>query len=66
MNLMDEDQPRRLLTLRLWREDLGNGQMEWRGQLRDVISGETCYFRTLAELNRLLREMGGWRDPPER
>ena len=34
-----------LFTLRLWAEDLGDGQAEWRGQVQHVISGETRYFR---------------------
>jgi hypothetical protein len=45
---MDQDQlhPRsHLFTVRVWAEDIGNGQTEWRGRVRHVTSGETYYFR---------------------
>ncbi len=34
-----------LFTLRLWPEDLGAGQVDWRGKVQHVNSGETRYFR---------------------
>ncbi|MFN2164986.1 MAG: hypothetical protein ACK2U9_01840 [Anaerolineae bacterium] len=34
-----------LFTLRLWPEALGDDQVEWRGQVRHLASGETLYFR---------------------
>jgi hypothetical protein len=35
-----------LFSVRLWSEDLGDGQREWRGQeLRHASSGETRHFR---------------------
>jgi hypothetical protein len=34
-----------LFTVRVWEEDTGEGRSEWRGQVRHVLSGETCYFR---------------------
>jgi hypothetical protein len=34
-----------LFTIRLWQEDLGDGQMEWRGKVQHVTSGEARYFR---------------------
>jgi hypothetical protein len=39
-----------LFTVRLWAEELGNGQTEWRGQVQHVLSGETRYFREWATL----------------
>lgn len=39
-----------LFTVRLWAEELGNGQTEWRGQVQHVLSGETRYFRDWATL----------------
>jgi hypothetical protein len=33
-----------LFTVRVWREELGAGQTEWRGELHDVVSGERRYF----------------------
>lgn len=39
-----------LFTLRLWKEDLGNGETEWRGQVQDVTRGQVRYFRDWATL----------------
>lgn len=39
-----------LLTVRLWKEDLGDGQSEWRGKVQHVSSGEAVYFREWEEL----------------
>jgi hypothetical protein len=45
---MGQDQlhPRsHLFTVRLWAEDIGNGQTEWRGRVQQVTSREIYYFR---------------------
>ncbi|MCX8061201.1 MAG: hypothetical protein N3D16_01325 [Anaerolineales bacterium] len=34
-----------LFTVRVWQEELGEGQSEWRGKAQHVLSGETRYFR---------------------
>jgi hypothetical protein len=34
-----------LFTLRIWQEDLGNGEVEWRSRVQHVMSGEVRYFR---------------------
>ena len=50
---MDKNQPRsnsHLFTVRLWVEELGNGQTEWRGQVQHVMSGEKRYFRDWSTL----------------
>jgi hypothetical protein len=39
-----------LFTVRLWREDLGDDQVEWRGQVTHVLSGEAHWFRGWTEL----------------
>lgn len=39
-----------LFTVRLWREDLGDDHVEWRGQVQHVLSGEAHYFREWREL----------------
>jgi len=44
-----------LFTVRLWHEDLGAGQTEWRGEIRDVVSGEVRYFRDWPTLIALLQ-----------
>ena len=44
----DTDQPEpksHLFILRLWLEDLGSGQNDWRGKVQHVNSGEVRYFR---------------------
>jgi len=52
-------QPHRshLFTVRLWREDLGHGRLEWRGQVQHVLSGETRYFRDWATLVEVMTAM---------
>jgi hypothetical protein len=44
-----------LFTVRLWAEELGDGQTEWRGQVQYVLSGETRYFRDWAALVAFVR-----------
>jgi len=46
-----------LFTVRVWRENLGQGQSEWRGEVRDVVSGEVRYFRTWPALLTLVQAM---------
>jgi hypothetical protein len=43
---LEQQQPRsHLFTVRLWLEELGNDQTEWRGKVQHVTSGEVRYFR---------------------
>ncbi len=54
---MDKNQSRsysQLFTVRLWVEELGNGQTEWRGQVQHVLSGEKRYFRDWSTLMAFL------------
>lgn len=44
-------------TLRLWLEELGEGQTEWRGEVRSSKTGEVRYFRQGPMLNNLLTAM---------
>ena len=46
-----------LFTVRLWLEDLGEGQTEWRGEVRYVVSDERRYFRDWPTLIALLQAM---------
>ncbi len=52
-----------LCTVRVWREDLGEGRMEWRGEVQEVVSGEMRYFRDwhtlLALVQAMLPKQGG-------
>lgn len=34
-----------LFTLRVWPEEIAEGQLEWRGKIQCVVGGETFYFR---------------------
>ena len=40
-----QQQSSHLFMLRLWREELGGGEMEWRGKVQHVASSEVRYFR---------------------
>jgi hypothetical protein len=46
-----------LFTLRVWREDVGSGQIEWRGKVQQVNSGEAHYFREWEALISHLLQM---------
>ena len=39
-----------LFTIRMWPEDCADGSIEWRGQVRRVINGDTHYFREWSSL----------------
>ncbi len=43
-----------LFTVRLWQEQMDNQQMEVRGKVRHVLSGETRYFRHMTGLTEWL------------
>jgi hypothetical protein len=49
MYLMDDAnrpaQSSHSFILRMWLEDLGNGQLDWRGKVQHVNSGEVIFFR---------------------
>jgi hypothetical protein len=46
-----------LFTVRMWQEELGEGQSEWRGKLQHVQSGEVLYFRQWSALVASLEKM---------
>ena len=48
-----------LFTVRIWREELGAGRVEWRGKVQHALSGEARYFREWTELIAFLREQVG-------
>ena len=51
-------QPRsRLFTVRVWEEQIGADQVEWRGKVQLLTSGEVRYFRGWAALVPLLLTM---------
>ncbi len=50
-----------LFTVRLWLEDLGEGQTEW-GKVQHVSSREALYFRDWPTLNAFLTR---WAQTPQ-
>lgn len=46
-----------LFMLRLWFEDLGDGQTDWRGKVQYVNSGEVCYFRDWQTLEAFMEKL---------
>jgi hypothetical protein len=46
-----------LFVLHLWQEDLGEGQVEWRGKVQHMASGDAYYFRDWQTLIVRLQEM---------
>ncbi len=43
-----------LFTVRIWQEELGDGEIEWRGKVQHVLNRETRYFRDWAMLSTCL------------
>ena len=46
-----------LFLVRMWPEDLGDGKVEWRGQLQSAAGGEVHYFRDLPTMVERLSSM---------
>ena len=46
-----------LFMLRLWREELGGDEIEWRGKVQHVTSSEVRYFRDWPTLIAFLLQM---------
>jgi hypothetical protein len=47
----------------IWREAEQESTLCWKGDL-ETAAGQHLNFTSLAELNHLLCELGGWIDPP--
>lgn len=52
-----ETRETRLFTLRMWREEIGDGRAEWRGKVQALPEGEAAYFRDWAGLVKELEAM---------
>ena len=48
-----------MFTVRIWREELDVGRVEWRGKAQHALSGEARYFREWTELIAFVREQAG-------
>ncbi|MFN8454174.1 MAG: hypothetical protein U0401_05780 [Anaerolineae bacterium] len=46
-----------LFTVRLWAEEIGGGQTEWRGRVQSITGGEARYFRDWPILIAHLQQM---------
>ncbi|MCB0136000.1 MAG: hypothetical protein KDD75_12905 [Caldilineaceae bacterium] len=57
MSQLSRSPPTVILTLRLWREPLGNDRSEWRGEIKHLATKEVRYFRTWDELPQLVAAM---------
>ena len=52
-----QDTRSHLFVMRIWSEDLGDGQREWRGKVQLSPSGAVQYFRDLRSLGALVEAM---------
>ncbi len=53
---------RTIYLLAIWNEGRDEARV-WHGYI-ETAAEQRMYFGTLAELNRLLCELGGWMEPP--
>jgi len=44
-----------LFTVRVWREELEEGHIEWRGKVQYALTGEARYFRQWEDLIAFFR-----------
>lgn len=52
-------QPTVIFTLRLWQEPINDEQYEWRGELKNLATGEVRYIRLWAEIAHFIPIMLG-------
>lgn len=60
--MMDEERlshSSELFTVRLWPEELGEGEIEWRGRVQHALSGRSGYFRDWSGLLAFLSDFLG-------
>lgn len=55
-----------LFTVRLWLEDLSDGRTEWRGEVHQVTTGQSRYFRDWPSLAQALLTLLGRDEATER
>lgn len=46
-----------LFLVRIWLEELGEGENEWRGRAQNIATGEAMYFREWSGLSAVLLQM---------
>ena len=52
-----QDKRSHLFIMRIWSEELGDGQQEWRGKVQLSPTGTVQYFRGLRSLSALVESM---------
>lgn len=57
MDRLDQHPRSHLFTVRVWQEEVGHDQMEWRGKVHLITNGNVCYFRGWEGLVSLLITM---------
>ncbi len=57
MKEISRSPPTNIFTLRLWHEPLSEGKGEWRGEVKNIATGEVRYFRKWDEIAVLVAEM---------
>lgn len=57
MKQMPRSPPAIMLTLRLWQEVIDAQHSEWRGEIKNVMTGEARYFRRWEELAEIVLSM---------
>lgn len=63
---MEQRQParRKSFVVVIWLVSQTETATRWYGSL-ETLDGQRFYFHTLADLNRVIRDVGGWQEPPE-
>lgn len=57
MQEISRSPPTVLFTLRLWQEPLDETRSEWRGEVKNLSTGESRYFRHWEEIAVLVPKM---------
>ena len=57
MQELPRSPPTVIFTLRLWREPINNEQSEWRGELKNLTTGEVRYIRLWEEVAQFIPAM---------
>jgi len=57
MTEMPRPPPAIVMTLRLWQEVIDPQQSEWRGEIKNLATGEVRYFRAWGEIAEIVANM---------
>ncbi|MCB9157182.1 MAG: hypothetical protein H6645_08705 [Caldilineaceae bacterium] len=57
MQELPRSPPTVIFTLRLWQEPINHEQSEWRGELKNLATGEVRYIRLWDEIARFIPAM---------